>query len=54
MTQPLPFEVPCGQRVTFRVDVRPPCWWLDAGGQFLNIYLGGDTMCQHADPDASP
>ena len=54
LTQPLPFEVPCGQRVTFRVDVRPPCWWLEAGGQFLNIYLGGDTMCQHADPDASP
>ena len=54
LTQPLPFEVPCGQRVTFRTDVRPPCWWLEAGGQFVNIYLGGDTMCQHADPDASP
>ena len=54
LTQPLPFEVPCGQRVMFRVDVRPPCWWLNAGGQFMNVYLGGDTMCQHADPDASP
>ena len=52
--QPLPFELPCGQRVTFRVDVRPPCWWLNVGGQLLNIFLGGDTMCQYADPDASP
>ncbi len=52
--QPLPFELPRGQRVTFRVDVRPPCWWLDIDGQFLNVYLGGDTMCQYADPDASP
>jgi hypothetical protein len=47
MTQPLPFEVPCGQRVTFRADVRPPYCWLQAGGT-LNIYLGGDEMCQFA------
>ena len=53
-TQPLPFELPCGQRVTFRVDVRPPSWWLNESGRTLNIYLGGDTMCQYADPDASP
>ena len=47
-TQPLPDELPCGQRVTFRADVRPPCWWLNSGGQFVNIYLGGDTMRQYA------
>ena len=53
-SQPLPFEVPFGQRVTFRVDVRPPCWWLKSGTQFLNIYLGGDTMRQYARPTAGP
>ena len=47
MTQPLPFEVPCGQRVAFRVDVRPPRWWVLESGN-LNIYLGGDWMGQHA------
>ena len=47
MTQPLPFEVPCGQRVAFRVDVRPPRWWVQESGN-LNIYLGGDWMGQHA------
>ena len=47
MTQPLPFEVPCGQHVTFRADVRPPSCWLNKGGT-LNIYLGGDEMCQFA------
>ena len=55
LTQPLPDEVPCGQRVTFRADVRPPCWWLNVGGQLLNIYLGGDKMCQYSDArDARP
>ena len=47
MTQPLPFEVPCGQRVTFRADVRPSACWLMTASN-LNIYLGGDEMCQFA------
>ena len=47
LTQPLPFEVPSGQLVSFRVDVRPPTvWGKDAGN--LNLYLGGDEMCQFA------
>ena len=50
-TQPLPAELPCGQRVIFRVDVRPPCWWLDAG--HFNIYLGGDEMLQYPDGEDS-
>ena len=53
-TQPLPEELPCGQRVTFRADVRPPCWWLDRDGPFLNIYLGGDTLCQYPRHAMSP
>ena len=41
--------------MTFRADVRPPCWWLNVGGQFLNIYLGGDEMYQYSDArDARP
>ena len=55
LTQPLSDEVPNGRRVTFRADVRPPCWWLNVGGQLLNIYLGGDKMCQYSDArDARP
>ena len=52
MTQPLPFEVPNGVRVTFRVDVRPPCWWLRDGA--LNIYLGDDSMGQYSYPNGNP
>ena len=47
MTQPLPFEIPSGQLVSFRVDVRPPTVWGKDGGT-LNLYLGGDEMCQFA------
>jgi hypothetical protein len=50
-TQPLPAELPCGRRVTFRVDVRPPCWWLDSG--HFNVYLGGDEMLQYSDASDS-
>ena len=53
-THPLPYEIPCGQRVTFRVDVRPPNWWLDTGGGNLNIYLGSDKMRQYAYANSSP
>ena len=53
MTQPLPFEVPNGQRVTLRADVRPPSCWYQSGSN-LNIYLGGDEMCQYARPSVNP
>ena len=53
LTQPLPFEVPSGQLVSFRVDVRPPTVWGKDGGN-LNLYLGGDEMCQFANAHSNP